>query len=313
MFRLVIRRLLLAVPLVFVVSALTYVLVALTPGDPAASILGTLGTKAQYAAIDRRLGFDLPVWDQYWHWLDRALHGDLGTSLISSQPVAAQLNARLAVTVPLIAGATAVSALAGVALGAVSARRGGLAGRLLDTLAMLGFAVPNFWLGLLLVDVFAVRLRLLPATGYVPFAQSPAGWLRSFTLPVLTLAVSGVTGIAKQTRDAMREVLSRDFVDALRADGMPETRIVYGHALRNAAIPVVTMIGTFGVGLLGGAVLIESVFALPGLGGAAVSATGSHDLPVIQGVAIYFTLAVVLINLLVDLAYGWLNPKARLA
>jgi peptide/nickel transport system permease protein len=312
MLHIVLRRLALAVPLLFLVTALTFLLVALTPGDPAADLLGTLATKAQYAAIDRQMGFDLPVWTQYWHWLDHALRGDLGTSLVSGQPVTAQLDARLPVTVPLVLGATAATALLGVGLGTLSATRGGLAGRCVDTLAMLGFAIPNFWLGLLLVDLFAVRLGWLPATGYVPFGQSPAAWFDSFVLPVATLAVSGVTGIAKQTRDAMRDTLARDFVDAMRADGMPQRRIVR-HALKVAALPVVTMIGTFSIGLLGGAVLIESVFALPGLGGEAAAASAAHDLPMIQGVALYFCLAVIVVNLAVDLLCAWLDPKARTA
>lgn len=307
------RRLILAVPLLFIVSFLSFALVALTPGDPAVSILGSYATKAQYAALDRQLGFNQPVLVQYGHWLVKVLHGNLGTSLASAQSVSTELNSGLGVTLCLVIGATVVTAVGGVALGTLSAISGGAVGRATDAFAMLGFAIPAFWLGLVLRDLFAVRWHLVPATGYEPFGQSPGGWFRSLILPVATLAAAGMTGIAKQTRDSMRDTLARDYVDALRADGVPEWRIITRHALRNAAIPVVTMLGTFFVGLLGGTVLVESVFAMPGLGSMAVTATTEHDLPVIVGVAVYFAVGVVIVNLLVDVVYGWLDPRARVA
>jgi len=311
MWRLIARRLLLAIPLLFIVSFLSFALVAIAPGNPAADLLGMSDSKAQYAALDKQLGFNLPVPVQYWHWLVQALHGNLGTSYAYSGPVLSVVNSGLGVTLPLVIGATLLTAVLGVGLGTLSAIRGGAAGRLTDGLAMLGFAIPAFWLGLVLQGVFGVHLRLLPATGFVPFGQSPAGWLRSLILPVLTLALAGVTGVAKQTRDSMRDVLHRDYIDALRADGVSEWRIITRHALRNAAIPVVTVLGTIFVGLLGGTVLVESVFSMQGLGDLVVSSVGAHDLPVIEAITVYFTVGVVIVNLLVDLAYGWLNPRAR--
>jgi peptide/nickel transport system permease protein len=307
------RRLLLAIPLLFIVSFLSFALVAIAPGNPAADILGMNASAAQYAALDRQLGFDQPVPVQYWHWLVHALHGNLGTSYTSSEPVLAVVNAGLGVTLSLVIGATLLTALFGIGLGTLSAIRGGAAGRVTDVFAMLGFAIPAFWLGLVLQDLFGVHLHLLPATGYVPFGQSPSGWLRSLILPVVTLAVGGMTGVAKQTRDSLRDTLHRDYIDALRADGVSEWRILTRHALRNAAIPVVTVLGTIFVGLLGGTVLVETVFSMPGLGYLIVTSTGGHDLPVIEAITVYFTVGVVIVNLLVDLAYGWLNPKARVA
>jgi peptide/nickel transport system permease protein len=223
------------------------------------------------------------------------------------------VNAGLGVTLSLVIGATLLTALFGIGLGTLSAIRGGAAGRVTDVFAMLGFAIPAFWLGLVLQDLFGVHMHLLPATGYVPFGQSPSGWLRSLILPVVTLAVGGMTGVAKQTRDSLRDTLHRDYIDALRADGVSEWRILTRHALRNAAIPVVTVLGTIFVGLLGGTVLVETVFSMPGLGYLIVTSTGGHDLPVIEAITVYFTVGVVIVNLLVDLAYGWLNPKARVA
>jgi peptide/nickel transport system permease protein len=309
--QLIARRLLLAIPLLFVVSFLSFALVAVAPGDPAVDILGLNATRAQDAALDRRLGFDQAVPVQYWHWLVNALHGDLGTSFASSQPVLTVVDSGLGVTLSLVIGATLLTAVLGIALGTLSAIRGGAAGRLTDAFAMLGFAIPSFWLGMVLQDVFGVHAHLVPATGYVPFGQSPAGWIRSLILPVITLAVAGMTGVAKQTRDSMRDTLHRDYIDALRADGVPEWRIITRHALRNAAIPVVTALGTIFAGMLGGTVLVESVFSMQGLGYLVVSAAGQHDLPVIEAITVLFTIGVIIVNLLVDLAYGWLNPRAR--
>lgn len=311
MLRLIVRRLLISVPLVVFVSLLTFLLEALTPGDTARVILGNNYTPAAYAQLRHQLGLDQSVLVQYWHWLVGALHGNLGVSPISGLDVANEVTTRLAVTLSLIVGTTVVATVAGLALGVLSAVRGGGAGRVVDVLSLLGFALPNFWLGLVLVTVFAVALRLLPATGYVSLATSPGGWVRSLILPVVALAVHGVTVIAKQTRDGMLNALSRDFVRTLRANGATRRSILFRHALRNAAIPVVTVIGLMFVGLLSGTVLVETVFAMPGLGGLAVQATTQHDLPLIQGVAVVFTLIVVLVNLVVDLAYGWLNPKVR--
>ena len=313
MARLVLRRLLLAVPLIFVVTFVTFFAVGLTPGDPAATILGSYGTPAEDRALDVKLGFNHSIFVQYGDWLSKLFHGNLGVSIGSGLPVSTELNGRLGVTLSLVIASALVSTVVGVALGTLSARRGGRVGQLTDGLAMLGFAIPSFWLGLVLIELFALRLHAFPSTGYVTPGASLSGWLRSLVLPVATLAAGGITMITKQTRDAMRETLSREYVDALRADGLPEWRIVYIHALRNAAIPITTLLGTYLVGLLGGAVLIESVFALPGLGSLAVSATSGHDLPVIQGVALYFCVIVVVVNLIVDLMYGWLNPRARAA
>ena len=178
-----------------------------------------------------------------------------------------------------------------------------------DVLAWLGFAVPSFWLGYILVSLFAVRWHLLPASSFVPFSQSPVDWLRSLVLPVLTLAASSTTAIAKQTRDSMLDVIDRDFITALRADGIPERSVIFRHALRNAALPVLTTAGLLFVATLSSSVLVEQVFVLPGLGGLAVGSAGSHDLPVIEGAVLYFAVIVVVVNLLIDLAYGWLDPR----
>jgi len=311
MVHLVLRRLLISVPLVLVVTLLTFLLQSIAPGDTARSILGENYTPEAYQALRQQLGLDQPVLVQYRDWLGGAIHGDLGVSPISGLDVASEISNRLGVTMALILGTAGLAVVVGIGLGVLSAVRGGWLGRAVDVVSLVGFALPNFWLGLVLVTLFAVAVPLLPATGYVPLTTSPTDWVRSLILPVATLAVSGIAVLAKQTRNAMLEELSRNYVHALRANGVSEASTVFRHALRNAAIPVVTVVGLLLVGLLSGTVLVEAVFAIPGLGGLAIQATSQHDLPTIQGVALTFTLIVVTVNLAVDLTYGLLNPKVR--
>lgn len=311
MLRLVLRRLALSVPLVGVITLLTFLLQSVAPGDTARTLLGVNYTPAAHEELRHELGLDRPVLVQYGDWLAGALRGDLGTSPISGLDVGAEIGNRLAVTLSLIVAATVVAALAGIALGVLSAVRQGWLGRAVDVLSLAGLGLPNFWLGLVLVSLFAVALPLLPATGYVPFTDSPGGWARSLVLPVATLTVAAAAVIAAQTRDAMLAALRQDFVDTFRANGASNRSVVVRHALRNAAIPVVTVVGLVFVSLVSGTVLVEAVFAMPGLGGLAIQAATQHDLPMLQGVALTFTLIVVVVNLLVDLTYGWLDPKVR--
>jgi peptide/nickel transport system permease protein len=300
--------------LLFVITAATFVLASLAPGDAARAILSSQSgsyTAQQYQQMRHALGIDQPLPVQYWHWLDGVLHGSLGADLFSGQPVTQELNARLGPSLSVIVGTVIVSGLAGVSTGIVSALRGGALGRLVDAVSLAGLAFPNFWLALVLVELLAVKVQVFPATGYAPLGTDPGPWLRSIALPVLTLSAGGVAFVAKQTRDSLSEVMSRDFIVMLRARGLSRRSVVLRHALRNAAIPVVTMLGLLLVGLLGGTVLIENVFSIPGLGQEAVTAAGSHDLPVIEGVAFYFAVVVVIANLLVDVSYRLLNPRVR--
>jgi peptide/nickel transport system permease protein len=311
--RLVARRALLSLPLLFVVSISTFLLVALLPGDIARTIIGPYGTREQYLQLRHSLGVDEPLPTRYWHWLEHAVRGDLGQSLFYGQPVTSMLNSRLSVTFSLVVGSTVLAALAGIALGIVSTLRAGRLGRFVDALSLVGLAIPNFFLGLILVAWFAVSIQLFPATGYVPLTASPGQWARSLVLPVITLAVPGIAVVAKQTRDAMLEIFERPFVRTLRASGISRRSIIFKHVLRSAAISVATVVGLVFIGSLSGTVLIESVFAMPGLGGLAVQATEKHDLPLIQGVVLYFTVIVIAVNLIVDIAYGALDPRVRVA
>jgi peptide/nickel transport system permease protein len=314
MFRQVARWLISSLVMLFAITALTFVLASMAPGDAAKAILSSDSgsyTAQQYQQMRHALGVDQPLLVQYWHWLDGVAHGSLGSDLFSGQPVVQELNARLAPSLSIILGTVLVAGVTGVGLGIISALRGGVLGRAVDAVSLLGLAIPSFWLALALAELLAVKIRVFPATGYTPLDVSPAGWLRGITLPVLALSAGAVAFIAKQTRDSMADVMSREFVVMLRARGLSRRSVVLQHALRNAAIPVVTMLGLLLVGLLGGTVLIENVFAIPGLGQEAVTAAGSHNLPVIEGVAFYFIIIVVIANLLVDVSYRLLNPKVR--
>lgn len=309
--RLIVHRVAMSIPLLLIVSLIVFGLEAIVPGDAASTILGQNATPENLAALRVQLGLNDPWLVRYGHWLGGALHGNLGTSIISGVDVTSSLTSRLAVTLSLLVPTMLLSAVAGIALGFASAVRGGVLGRFIDVVSLFGFALPSFWIALLLVTFFAVQLNLLPATGYQDFAASPAGWLKSIILPVLALSLQGITSVAKQTRDTVMEVLETDYVKFLRANGVSERSVRYRHVLRNAAIPVVTSLGLVSVGMLSGAVFIENVFVLPGLGSLATQATLDHDVPVILGVGVFFTLCVIAINLLIDFAYGLLNPKVR--
>jgi peptide/nickel transport system permease protein len=309
--RAIVRRLVISIPLLFVVSALTFVLVSLIPGDAARQILGAGAPNDEYEALRHALGLDRPLYSQYWQWLHRAITGDLGASVFSGERVVHAIDVRLPVTLSLIGGSLLVSVTFGVALGVFSAIRGGALGRAVDAFALAGFALPAFWLGAELIVLFAVKVRWFPATGYTPLAESFSGWLRSITLPVVALGLGATASIAKQTRQAMLDALSSEYIRMAWANGLSPRSVVFRHALKNAAIPVVTVTGIQAINLLGGTVLIENVFALPGLGGLTVSAVTQHDLPTVEGLVVYFTILVVAINFLTDIAYSWLNPRIR--
>ncbi len=308
----VVRRVLLSLPLLFLVSALDFVLLSLTPGNAASTLLGFQATPEQIVKVEHALGLDHPVYTQYWHWLTRALSGDLGTSLITNQPVSSVLHARWPVSLSLIIGSLSIMLSVGLTVGIVSAVRGGLLGRVVDACSWVAFALPGFWVGAVLISIFAVRFRVFPAVGYVPFSQSPADWLRSLILPVIALSLPGIAIVATNVREAMLDVLASEHIRMAWASGVSPRSLFLIYALKPTAARVVTVAGLLTVNLLGGTVLIETVFALPGLGSSFASAITARDLPAIQGIAVFFTLIIVAVNLTVDLAYVWVDPRVRL-
>lgn len=309
----VLRRLVFAIPLLFGVSLVTFTLIAIAPGDAARVLAGPEATPAEYQALRQELGLDDPFVVQYWNWLSGALQGDLGRSIVNGQDVAQALDQRLGVTLSIVIPAVVISSLLGILIGCISAHRGGWLGRLVDLTAVVGNALPNFWVALIIVTLFAVTFPIFPAIGYVELTESPTGWLRSITLPVLSMVIGGLAGTAKQTRDAMLTGLSAEYTLAHRADGVSERAVVYRHALRNSAAPIIAIVGLHFVGSLGGTVLVESIFGLPGLGGLAVSSTATHDIPMIQGVVVCCAVLVVLVNLVLDLTYRRIDPRVAVS
>jgi peptide/nickel transport system permease protein len=312
MLRLVIQRLLALIPLLFIVSVLTFSFTSLLPADPADLIVGEQGTPEQYKEVRERLGLNQPIVTRYLHWVDRALHGDLGTSFFNSVRVTDAVTQRLPVTASLTAVSALIAIIVGLAAGIAAALRPrSLVDRFATLGATFGQAVPNFWFGLLLAAIFAVGLRWFPATGFTPITQSPWGWLRSVTLPALALGLASSAAIARQVRSSMVGVLQQDYIRAARAQGLSRRRIILKHALKNALVPVVAVLSFQITVLLGGALIVEQVFAINGLGTLAITAVRRQDIPMIQGLVLVMVGLVVIVQLATDLIYGYLNPKAR--
>lgn len=311
MIRLIVERLILSVILVLIASAAIFFLMSLVPGDPARTILGANATPELVARLREQMGLNQPLPVQYGTWLAGVVRGNFGESVLSGEPVMSLIAVRLPVTLSLVLLSTVVVAVAGTTIGLLSAVRGGVVGRALDTISLVGLALPSYWVAIVLVALFAVAIRIFPATGYVAFGDNPGRWLLSLILPVAALSLGGVTIVAKQMRDSALDVLGRDYIRVLRGSGIRESTIVVKHVLRNAALPSLTVIGITVVGSLTGAVFVENVFVLPGLGSLVTQATTSHDLPVVLGVGVVFTVFVIIVNLAVDVLYGVLNPKVR--
>jgi peptide/nickel transport system permease protein len=293
-------------------SIMVFLITYLVPGDPAVVVAGDQATPEQLAQVRSELGLDDPIVEQYGRFLWGVLHGDLGTSLVSREPVLDIVARTLPRTAELVVAGLLVAIAAGVPLGIAAALRARTAtDGVVRTIATAGLAIPNFWLGLVLVSVFALEWDLLPATGFVSVFDDPVDGLTHLLLPAVAIGLTAMAAIARQTRSAMIEVLSADFVRTQRAMGVPGRSIVWQHALKNASIPVVTIIGLDVSRLIGGAVVVESVFGISGVGGAMVDATTHRDFPVVQGVILVVVFLVVIVNLLIDVLYGWLDPRIQ--
>jgi peptide/nickel transport system permease protein len=311
----IIRRLLITIPLLLLISFAVFSLVLILPGDPALTLAGGVHSNPQKVAeITRQLHLNEPFWRQYLRWLNALFHGDLGTSLFNKgQSVASGIATRFPVTLSLAVGGMLLAILIGVPAGIIAGVRNGTASdRLVTVGSSLGVAIPDFWLALLLVIVFAVDTHLLPALGYVQWATSPWGWFEHLILPWVALGIGGAATIARQVRGALIDTLDQDYMRTAVAKGLSNRVVIGKHALKNALSPAVTVIGIqFGY-LLGGTLIIEQIFSLPGIGEYILSAISEKDLPVVQGVVLVTATAFVIINLIVDVIYGYLNPKVRL-
>jgi len=307
------RRLGSGIVLAFVVVTGMFFFLKFTGSDPARGALGLYATEDQVETRRLQLGLDRPVLEQYWDWLSHALRGDLGMSSAQNTPVIDLLVTRLPVTVSLAVGAILVAALIGSLLGVLAAINPGRFDRGLQVTMVLGFALPNFWVAIILALVFAVNLRWLPATGYIHLTDDPLGWLRTITLPIIALSIGSIAAIAQQLRNSVITVYSQDYVRTLRSRGLSSRSILLTHVLRNASPPALTMLSLQFIAAMSGAAIIERVFALQGIGSVAINASGNSDIQVIMGVLLFTVLLVVLVNLIVDVLYSALNPKVRAA
>lgn len=315
MLRLLARRLLISVPILVIVTFVVFLLLQLAPGDPARRAAGGESASLQdVAAARHRLGLDEHWWVQYWHFFSGLFSGNLGRSFFSDQPVVSAISDRIPVSLSLMAGALVVALLIAIPAGIVAALRpGSMADRVVMLISAAGVAMPSFFIGLLLVLLLALKLEIFPATGYVPIEQSATQWFESLVLPWLTLGFAAAAEIARFLRASLLDVLDRDYIRTAKAKGIGMFSVAGKHAMKNAFSPVLTVIGLQVRFLLGGTVVVEQIFDLPGLGSLSVKAVFDRDYPIIQGVAITTALIVIVVNLIVDVAYGYLDPKLRAA
>jgi len=306
------RSILGAIPVLFIVSLITFGMMRLIPGDPSAVIGGLSATAEQLAQIRSELGLDEPFLVQLFKWYGGLLQGNLGKSILLGQDVVEATFVRLPVTIALSLYALVITIILGMTSGIIAAlRQNTLIDQIAMMVAMLGISVPNFFLGLLMIILFAVHLGWLPTGGYIPFSEDPVGWLRTSTMPALSLALLQMGLLARITRSTMLEVLRQDYIRTARAKGLPGRLVVVKHALTNALIPITTVIGIIISLSISGAVVTESLFSIPGMGQLLTQAVLNRDYPMVQGGLLLTTTFLVLVNILVDIAYALLDPRVR--
>lgn len=312
----VVKRLLISLVLVWVVATLVFFSLHMLPGDPALIALG--GSEANpdpeaLAAMQKKLGLDRPILKQYTDWMGNAIRGDLGRSLLNDRPVGPDLRLRLGRTLQLIIPATILAIIVGIPMGVLAAtHRNSFLDPLLSSTALLGFSVPVFVLGLLFVWLFGLRLQILPASGYVAFSDDPIGFIKYLTLPAITLSFGMLATVMRMTRSCVLEQLGADYVRTARSKGLAYKIVLYKHALRNALLPISTVVA-LQIGLMfGGSVLVESVYNWPGINSFLITSINLRDYPVVQGVLLLISILFIGINLIADVTYGLLDPKVRL-
>lgn len=309
----ILRRVLSGLVLIVVITIVAFTLLYLGSGNIARTILGQNASEELVAQKAAELGLDRTLFAQFGDWITSAVTGDLGRSWFNGQLVTVQLSSRLSVTLSLVIGAIIVTAILSVVLGILAARRGGAIDSVVQFVSIIGFAIPGFLIALYLVLFFAVTLGWFKATGYIPLTTSFTGWVSSVTLPIIALSIGGIATIAQQVRGSVLDGLSRDYVRTLRSRGLSSNRVVYKHVLRNAGGPALALLAVQFIGMIGGAVIVEQIFALPGIGSLTVQATAQGDIPVVMGIVVITAIIAVVVNLVIDLAQAALNPKVRLS
>jgi peptide/nickel transport system permease protein len=310
------RRLLQAVPVLLLLTFLVFSLQLMLPGDPVTELIGTSGGQAltpqQIAIYRKELRLDQPIPVQYAHWLSRVAQGDLGKSIKSQRPITTELRARIPVTLQLGLAALFLAIAVSFPLGVLAAVYSNtLLDRIITVVSIAGVSIPNFFLGILLIILFAVKLRWLPASGFTEITSDPAKAIRLLILPAFVLSAGGIGGLTRFIRSSLLEVLRTDYVRTARAKGLPGRRVVWIHALKNGMLPVATIVGLQIGFLLAGAVIVEQIFAIPGIGRFVIAGLSDKDFPVVQGCVLLIGICVLLSSLLTDLAYAVLDPRIR--
>ena len=300
------------IPVFIVVAIVAFSILHLIPGDPAALMLGLEATTEQIEALNRQLGLDKPIVEQFITWSKDLIRGDFGYSYFMNRPVLGIILEKLPVTISVAILSEMVAVLMGIPLGIfASVKHNTIYDQLLMSLAVLGISIPSFWFAIIAILIFSVIFGWFPTQGYVSIAESFPAWLHHLVLPAVALGIRHSALMARMTRSSMLEVLSADYIRTLRSKGLPENNVIFNHALKNSIIPVVTVIGLSFTALLGGALIVETVFAIPGIGRLMLSSIQRRDYPVVQGILIMFASICVLMNLLVDIIYVYLDPRIK--
>lgn len=306
------RRLLLMIPVIVMVALLTFLLIRLIPGDPAGQMLGLDATMQEIEEVRQEMGLDQPLYKQFLIWAGNVIKGDLGHSIFLNQPVSTAIVEHLECTISLALLALTYSVLVAVPIGVIAAvKQNAWQDKLVMSFALFGVSAPSFWLGLMAIFIFAVYLGWFPSQGYEMLADGFRQWLWFIILPALSLGIQTAALIARMTRSSMLEVLRQDYIRTARAKGLKENRVIFKHALKNGLIPVLTVVGMTLGQLLGGAVITETVFSLPGIGQLVITAIKNRDYPMVQGVIMFIAVIYVCANLLVDILYGWFDPRIK--
>jgi peptide/nickel transport system permease protein len=313
MVKYILKRLLMAIPVIILVSIVTFSLVHLAPGDPVQMLLGIYADPGLVAVLQKQLNLDKPIITQYFLWVKNVLKGDLGVSFRSKTSVSSLILERYPRTLLLSVLGLSIAILFSIIAGVIAAsRRNSAIDISVMTFAIIGISIPEFWMAIILILFFGLFLKWLPVMGYIPMLQNPLESLRHLILPALALGITQASITARMTRSEVLEILGQDYIKTARAKGLKENTVIFKHALKNALIPIVTIIGVQFAFLMGGTVVIEQIFVYPGLGQLAIQAIFNRDYPVIQGVVLLTSIVFIVINLVVDIAYTALNPKVRL-
>ena len=309
----VLKRIGSGIVMLFAVTFVAYFLLHLGSGDVARAILGVNATQDQVKELNEQLGINKPFLEQYFGWLSNVVQFNLGDTWSFPDSVTDEINNRLHITLTLVAITTVFSAIIAGILGVLAAVRGGWIDRFVQFIGLVGFAVPGFLVAFLLVWAFALKIKLFNAVGYIEFGDDPIGWLKSVTLPILALSLGSIAGVSQQIRGSVTDALNQDYVRTLRSRGLSFNRVVFKHVMRNAGGPALSVLGVQFVGMLGGAVIVEQLFAIAGLGPFATLATRQADIPATMGIVLVTAVIVIVVNLVIDLLTAALNPKVRLS